>query len=267
MPKAHRTTILDCLHMKTDRAKIHLDTFNTIASIYLANANTVTTEDDLENSLCIRKTVYNPIPAQLGMEYGEFLYCLRSGLDQMAWRLATPAARESNPTRVCFPIVEELVTGEDRRNFRKTLELFPENVRDVIDSFQPYKGPNPAQTYPLWQLNKLGNLDKHCVIPIHSRGKGVWKPHVGIINLLYDEDAIEVIVPLANKGNFNFDPNAPPKIELGDWDSDFNIPIDRLTDIYQCVTDEVAPAFARFDCPIAAEIPIRVGDPRPIKLR
>lgn len=114
--------------MKADRAKLHLDRFNLLMSDWLKKANTVTTRDDVHNSRCIRRTEFHALLPEIGMELGEFLYCIRSGLDQLAWHLALPASRETSPKDIYFPIVEKVVNSNDRRNLRKTLDLFPSDV-------------------------------------------------------------------------------------------------------------------------------------------
>src|SRR5580692_4469916 len=88
--------------MKTERAKLHLDRFNLLMSDWLEKANTVTTRDDVQNSRCIRRTEFHGFTPELGMELGEFLYCLRSGLDQLAWHLAKPESRANSPKDICF---------------------------------------------------------------------------------------------------------------------------------------------------------------------
>jgi hypothetical protein len=254
--------LLSYIEMKTERAKTHLDAFNAGVDEFLPKANTVTTKEDIKNSCCIRRTEFNAMPSFIGMELGEFLYCLRSGLDQLAWQLALPIARKDRPIDICFPVFERVINSQERRNFRKIVELFPDPVFKEIDAVQPYKGPDAAQTHPLWQLNKLCNIDKHWIIPFNSRGKRIFIPDnpAHVVRPLNSEDAIEVSIPLSDKAQFELDPHFPAKIELGEWDTDLAIPHSRLADIYGFVVCTVIPRFRKFDGPIIENTSFRLGD-------
>jgi hypothetical protein len=233
---------------KSERAKLHLDAFNGHVSAYMKEPYTVVSKYDAEKRRHIKRFQLKGFEPVLGMELGEFLYCLRSGLDQMAWQVATPSARRDFPREIYFPIYEDLI-GDRRKNYNKALSFFPDDVAKEIDSLQPYKGSNPAQDHPLWQLNKLCNLDKHVLIPIHSRGINLFVPDVPGIkaqNLDY-EDAIEVSVPEEYEGHLDLKPTLPDEIELGEWNSDWRIPRHRLSDIHGFITCTVIPRFEPFN--------------------
>jgi len=233
---------------KSERAKLHLDAFNGHVSVYMKEPYTVVSKYDAENRRHIKRFQLKGFEPVLGMELGEFLYCLRSGLDQMAWQMTTPDARRDFPRDIYFPIYEDLI-GDHRKNYTKALSFFPDDVAKEIDSLQPHKGPDPAQDHPLWQLNKLCNLDKHVLIPIHSRGINLFVPDVPGIkaqNLDY-EDAIEVSVPEEYEGHLDLKPTLPDEIELGEWNSDWRIPHHRLSDIHSFITCTVIPRFEPFN--------------------
>ena len=250
--------------MKAERAKGHLDAFNFIVADYLPKATTVTTRDDFDASRCIRRTEFHAFPPELGMELGEFVYCLRSGLDQLAWHVATVTARKDSPKDVCFPIVKSLINSDQRKKYKRSLALFPTNIAAEIDALQPYKEPSLSDAHPLWQLNTLCNLDKHCVIPINSRTKRVFVVHGAVVTYPHDVDAVDVSIPLADKSKFEFDPNLPGDIELGEWDADLTIPRRRLADIHDFVINTVIPAFERFDIPVVHGERFRTGDSQPV---
>src|ERR1700693_1327570 len=90
---------------KTERAKLHLDAFNGHVSAYMKEPHTVVTKYDAENRRHIKRFQLKAFDSVLGMELGEFLYCLRSGLDQMAWQMAMPDASRDLPidTQLPFP--------------------------------------------------------------------------------------------------------------------------------------------------------------------
>src|SRR5271157_3948207 len=101
---------------KAERAKLHLDAFNGHVSTYMKEPYTVVRKYDAQNRRHIKRLNNKPFDPVLGMELGEFLYCLRSGLDQMAWQLAKSEARRDSRKDICFPIPEDLSTSDRRRN-------------------------------------------------------------------------------------------------------------------------------------------------------
>jgi hypothetical protein len=239
---------------KAERAKLHLDAFNGHVSSFMEEPYTVISKYDGENRRHIKRFEMKPFETVLAMELGEFLYCLRSGLDQMAWQMATPIARRDSPRNIYFPIPEDLANGDSRRNYAKALSLFPDDVAKEIDALQPHKGPNPAQDHPLWQLSKLCNLEKHKLIPIHSRGINVFEPLVpGVKSEHFDnEDAIEVSVPEEYKDHLDLKPALANEIEIGEWNADWRLPLYRLRDIHGFITCTVIPRFEPFNL---ADIP------------
>jgi hypothetical protein len=102
---------------KAERAKLHLDAFNGHVSAYMKEPYTVIAKCDAENRRYIKRFQLKAFDSVLGMELGEFLYCLRSGLDQMAWQMAKPRARQDFPRDIYFPIPEDLSNRDRRRNY------------------------------------------------------------------------------------------------------------------------------------------------------
>jgi len=234
---------LACIEMKASRAKVHLDELNREISIYLRKAYTVTRRDDFENMRHICRTEQTPLPPIIGMLLGEFLYCLRSGLDQAAWNLALSAAKKANPRDIFFPIVEDSTT----EGFAAILKRFPDPVAAEIRLFQPDYGGGSPQDHALWQLKFLSNLDKHKTIPLASTSFPIFMP-VNPAARIDDsfEYAVEVSVPLVDKKDLDFQPSIPSEIEFGEWKGDIRIPRHRLADIYGFITCTVIPKLAGF---------------------
>src|ERR1035438_5869680 len=249
------------LVLKAERAQAHLDAFNRHIAVFLKEPYSVTRKDDTENGLHIKRYTFKAFEPELGMVLGEFLYCLRCGLDQMAWQMATPEARRDSPKDISFPIPENLNTRDRRRNYAHALKFFPHDVAREIDALQPHKGPEPPENHPLWQLNKLCNLDKHCLIPIHSRGAPVYYPHIpgAVANVVDLEDAVEVSVPIEHKSYLDFDPKGPSDVQIGEWESDWALPVHRLSDIHGFVTCTVIPTFLKFNLAALSEQRVRIG--------
>lgn len=251
---------------KTERAKLHLDAFNGHVSTYMKEPHTVITKYDAENRRYIKRFELKAFESVLGMELGEFLYCLRSGLDQMAWQLALPIARRDSPKDIYFPIPEDLSNRDRRRNYARALRRFPNDVRRQINAIQPHKGTGPPQTHPLWQLNKLCNLDKHKFFPIHSRGINPFVPSVPGVKVEHfdQEDAIEVSVPEEYKDHLDLKPTLPDPIEIGEWNSDWRLPLSRLSDIHGFITCTVIPRFVPFNLADVPTESLRVYKTTPI---
>ena len=251
---------------KSERAKLHLDAFNGHVSAYMKEPYTVVSRYDAENRRHIKRFQLKAFESVLGMELGEFLYCLRSGLDQMAWQMAKPDARRDFPKDIYFPIYEDISNSDRRKSYTKVLGFFPDDVAEEIDAVQPYKGPNPPQDHPLWQLNKLCNLDKHVLVPINSRGINLFVPDVPGINVqnLDREDAIEVSVPENYEGHLDLKPTVADEIELGEWNSDWRIPRHRLSDIHDFIACAVIPRFEGFNLADVPAESLRVYKVTPI---
>jgi len=242
---------LDYPVMKTERAKTHLDALNRELNIFLSRDDTLVRKYYEKGSRYICRTEFAGVPKIVGMLLGEFLYCMRSGLDQLAWHLALQTARDTEDSahRVCFPIFETIAGTKNWKNWQRVIKLFPNSVAGVIEALQPYKGPGSPKDHALWQLNALCNIDKHRIIPIHSQEAPIFVPITdppARIEHLDDPDAIEVSVSLADAAKLKFDPKGSMTIVFGEWGSDFVIPRERLSEIYNFVRDNVIPRFSRF---------------------
>jgi hypothetical protein len=228
--------------------------------------HTVVTKYDAENRRYIKRfqlTAFDPV---LGNELGEFLYCLRSGLDQMAWQLALPNARRDSQADIYFPIFGDITKTSDAKRYRDRLALFPGDVAKELDAIQPHKGPDAPETHPLSQLNKLCNFEKHKLIPIHSRGINPFVPGVPGVRLenFDQEDAIEVSVPEDYKDDLDLKPTLPDPIEIGEWNSDWRLPLQRLNDIHSFVSCTVIPRFVPFNLADVPTDSVRVCKITPI---
>jgi len=257
---------------KAERAKLHLDALNGHMSAHMKEPYTVVRKYDPHNRRHIKRIEQKGFDSVLAMELGEFLYCLRSGLDQMAWQLATVEARRDFPREIYFPLPEDLSKRGDkssrdrRRNYARALRRFPPEVRRQINAVQPHKGADAPETHPLWQLNKLCNLDKHVRIPIHSTGFNVFVPNVpGVaIQNLDLEHALEVSVPEEYESALDLKPTFPDPIEIGEWDSDWRIPFYRLSDIHGFITCTVIPRFKPLNFAAVFEETLRIYKATPV---
>lgn len=98
-------------------------------------------------------------PDAIGMLIGEFSYCLRSSLDNLAWQLAL-LTTDKPGRNTAFPIESEC-PGAGNRRYNEKVANIPPKALSVIESLQPYHSWPAFKNHPLWQLNKLCNIDKH----------------------------------------------------------------------------------------------------------
>jgi hypothetical protein len=229
-------------HKRLDELKLEIIKFRN-------DAHLVTRKDDVERA---RHCVYieqKITPDSLGMLLGEFAYCLRSGLDHLAWQLALLTT--DKPGRLtCFPIDSERPTAGNK-SYREKIAAIPPVALGVIETLQPYQRVKAFRDHPLWQLNKLCNIDKHRVVAV-----GHIQFEIGVYGVSKAwrrnlRDAIEISVPLPEKSQLELNVNVPrvvfgEPIERTDAISDFEITIDGLDSIYNFIRGDVVPMFAGF---------------------
>jgi hypothetical protein len=246
---------LDYLVMKVERAKAHLDALNPEIDAYAKDSHVITKRDDIINGRSIRRTQWKAMPPIIGMLLGEFLYCLRSGLDQLMWQLALPSARKDRAKEICFPVFESISNPKKEKHFRLVLKLFPDEVAQIVENLQPFQLKSSAKDHPLWILHELCNLDKHRVIPINSRILELFVPNHPAVRMDHfeAEDAIEISVPILDKHLLDFKTDPVMKIEFGEWDSDLQVPRQKLGEIHEYFVITVIPTFEKFiSKPVAA---------------
>jgi hypothetical protein len=185
------------------------------------------------------------------MLIGEFAYSLRSSLDNLAWQLALLTTDAPN-RMTAFPIESEC-PGAGNRGYNEKVANFPQAALAVVESVQPYHSWPAFKKHPLWQLNKLCNIDKHRSIAI-----GFIHFQIGIFNVSEAwrypgafEHAEVFGVPLAEKDQLELNVDVPgvvfgDPIDRTDGTGDLEIDMDGLHTIYNFVRREVAPKFASF---------------------
>jgi hypothetical protein len=213
-----------------------------------SNPYTVTNHEDSKNGVYVYGIEINRAPDIIPLVLGDFICCLRSSLDQLAWALThLPPTRSFTPKeerQIQFPVFKSKdATYEHRRS------LFPSTVASVIDTFQPYLRGNAFVDHPLWQLNELWTMDKHRAMPVNSNSINIHFPLDGWEKYVRQlENGIEVHFPhgLIGAGKVNFKPDVSLEILFGDYMGEFAIPVDRLAEINDFVRNDVIPRFARF---------------------
>lgn len=148
------------VHTKIDRAKTHLDDFDSQARpIIAACGNAVIREYDKKRSEYIFRFGRVPVvPPGLSAIIGDAVHNLRASLDHLAWQLVIASGRK--PTGdTGFPIYRT-APGHGRTHLPQIKPGVPVQVRRILDEIQPYKRPKPAH-HELAILSELDNSDKH----------------------------------------------------------------------------------------------------------
>ncbi len=129
-----------------------------------------------------------------------------------------------------------------------------EYTHSLIKTLQPYTRGNTYKTHPLWQLNKLSNLDKHEVIGYS--GTTVQFRFIRFDGLpdppwrnLEDSPEVEVLIPFSRKDKVKIEYLTPDFIFGRPMDSPgsvFELSEADIAEIHRFVTVEVLPKFGRF---------------------
>jgi hypothetical protein len=235
-------------YLKTTRAHVHLTALKAELEAFAeSNPYTLAGEDDLEHGTYVIRFQMAEVPDLIPLIVGDFLYCLRSALDQTVWYLAkigTP-----NPQHTQFPIIE--VEHLSRRRFKHQTAGVPTDAVAIIKSLQPYLGGNEATVWShlLWRLDRLCNIDKHRRIPTHGSALVLQNilpaPVPGLSSEALDRGGI-VRIPLAYKGQVDFNPAATITVIFGDLSEGIGCDFAGLDAIYEFVAHSVIPRFTGF---------------------
>ena len=240
------TSRLIYVHMKSSRAKVHLEALEEEVTAWIERPPYKISEwDDLDRWHYYAIDI-DGIKCEIPLLVGDFVCCLRSALDQLAWALA-----HLDSTRKLTPRQEKrvnfLIFHENDSTYRDRRLLFPSAVGEVFDTIQPYLRGNAYRDDPLWQLDELWRLDKHIMIPANCQKIYVALPdheHLG-----RDANGRMIFrLPMALKWlrPDEIKPTITPEILFGEYMGNFEVSVPRLREIYNFVCDEVIPKFAGF---------------------
>ena len=235
-------------YLKTTRAKVHLDNLGDEINAFLASKPLdIFRKENVRKGLFEIRFKVKPIPEHIPLILGDLLYCLRSALDQTVWALAKRKMGAGYPEGTQFPIIDKLNAGS-RKKFQSYTAGVPAAAIRIIKSLQPYHRANPA-AHLLSRLNKLGNIDKHRRIPVHSQELMFRFPHPqkSLVSVLgIDKDHQVITVPLEFKNQMTLDPEVAFDLVFGDMAEGISCDFQGVKKIYDFVTNGVIPKFARF---------------------
>jgi len=236
--------------MKLGRASQHLDQLQREISDFIQSDPFIETRyDDVRRAKHIISVEQKQTPDLLGILVGDFAYCIRSGLDHLAWQLALLTTDKPN-RETAFPIESEAPRPGNKSISKKTA-CIPQQAIKVMEELQPYHRGSAFKDHPLWQINRLCNFDKHQLVAVSS-----IQFKFGIFGvseyLRSDSDNItEIAINLSEKSQVEFEAKVirvlfGDPIDKTDAVANFEITIDGLRKIYKFVRYDAVPRFACF---------------------
>lgn len=152
--------LFDGCWQRLDRATQHRKACTELWNEYLApHPYDYTVIDNQDGTYVVRVTQDTPIPAELGILIGEWLYNLRSTLDNVVWATAAYVAGTIPPPRqhvLHYPIYD---TEDGWTNNLYRLHGLAEHHREMLHQMQPYNSDVDAN-YLGW-INRLARDDRH----------------------------------------------------------------------------------------------------------
>lgn len=100
-----------------------------------------------------------PQPHEWAFRIGDTLHSLRVALDYLAFRIVTRNDPTANIDKVAFPICEKAANYPSVEG--RCLQSAPVEVKQIIESLQPYHGRHGERLEPLFVLDALENVHKH----------------------------------------------------------------------------------------------------------
>jgi hypothetical protein len=109
-------------YWKTEQAKHHLGELKTAVATFAEDACLINSEDDLERQIHRITFTFKEPHCWIHLIAGDFLYCLKSALDNAVFRLAKDSL--SYPDRTQFPVIE-IDNSKGRKRFAQYTRIWP----------------------------------------------------------------------------------------------------------------------------------------------
>ncbi|HSR07631.1 MAG TPA: hypothetical protein VLM42_10800 [Bryobacteraceae bacterium] len=234
--------------MKTARAEFHLQAIEIEHQRLIDEGMyNISKKDNPKKFRHILRLDVKPMSPLIAMLAGEFAYCLRSGLDQLAWQLALLNVKRRPRSSTSFPI--RGIKPPPPKGFGDAIKDILPAAFQVIESFQPYHRGAAYRGHPLWILNELCITDKHYMMPVNSTACRFTLDGASEFSERRFQHAVEIHVPLSDKFKVQLNAQQPEIIlgePSGDMSSGFEVRIAQLRPIHDFVRNDVTPAFAGF---------------------
>jgi hypothetical protein len=231
---------------KVNRAKVHLDALTEAVKTWReSQSKSLSAHDDLERGEYVVELRPPDVDIRTALIAGDFVCCLRSSLDHLAWQLANTGS--GNPDKVSFPIIG-VDSPDNQRLFIKSTVGIPEEALITIKSLQPYQVGDRYKGKYLWILHTLWNIDKHRHIPMHSAVTqfNLHAASAKPLSVKTFDDHMKLTFNLSDKANVKFLPMSKPEVYFGDEKEEVMVTVDNLGTIYEAIRSEIVPAFAGF---------------------
>lgn len=156
---------------KVDRAGAHLNALHAevgaVQDLDPKPYRFITKVDVEASKYIMRVLIERPLPIEWSLIVGDFLNNLRAALDHMVWEFVAANGNKPSGTNA-FPIFDQPPptdpdNGERKRWERSIAGISPDALA-LVESCQPYQGPDGPRLHLLHALRKLSNEDKHRVV-------------------------------------------------------------------------------------------------------
>lgn len=241
-------------YLKIKRAKEHLDLLNRKVSRFeKSKCYRVRRKKDVKAGEYLVTITMVDVPLDpLSLIAGDFIGCLRSSLDHLAFRLAIKN-NQLPKHKVSFPICDgPQPNAKFRRFIESSTKGMPQGAVNIIESFQPYHARDRYKCSYLWQLNHLWNVDKHRHLTFHSgmvelKFAEIPRSANPIRQLRLDNGGV-MVFPLSVilQQNVKLKPKPLVQLRFGDEREKLMLTMQELVDIYEFVSDKLMPRFSRF---------------------
>jgi hypothetical protein len=251
MPLPRKFSGLTDPYLKTERAKEHLEALReNVKAFCESKPGTFTGKEDRERGEYRISIVLKEPPDKISLILGDFLYCLRSSLEQLNWRLCrlTPLG-VTNSRKIQFPILD---TPDEKKLLRLTCGM-PTEARAIIEQLQPYSGGKAndmaaIRAHLLWRLDRLHTIDKHhriAVVGSATDFKFPYLPRGAMSRIRFDNENGVIIAPIDLKSQMTLDPNVTFSVLFGDHAEGLECDFATIERIHDLVANCVIPRFAR----------------------
>lgn len=127
----------------------------------------------------LRVSQARPVPPELSIVFGEWLFELRSALDSLLWATAVHMSRQDPPpaeSQLQYPIYDSREAWE--ANLRR-LRPLADHQRSMLLQMQPFSSPNPDTNFLGW-INRLARIDRHRRMTVATARVAVMEPVVEV---------------------------------------------------------------------------------------
>ena len=205
---------------KVKRAQFHLREIHLEAQRYAAEepyrvVRVIRRSKKKGNQWIYRLEMTSEPSPMLNIVIGEFLYCLRSALDNVV----VACAPRANRANVSFPVDfqniwaidesgEYVIRDDDaRKRFTSMTDGLPDGVVAIVKTLQPYHLGRDGMLSAIGVISRLNNADKHRGVLTHGPG-GIGS------HLIVSARGLTTLIQFTPVGNFAEDGTEFPPFTL-----------------------------------------------------